>query len=153
LQAESLSQTVESASDLAGIIEAFCNGNYHEMAANLRAIRSELHYDPYFGAHVQGQKIFQTVRRVALVDYVKAYKIISLDEIASEFGEPVDVIQRDLTALILSKKLEYRVDLHDRMVQKVEKDHKLAMLRDVAAKGDQILEQVNMNVLKAQLHL
>ena len=139
MQAESLSQTVESASDLAGIIEAFCNGNYQEMAANLRTIRSELHYDPYFGAHVPGQKVFQTVRRAALVDYVKAYKTISLDEIAGEFGEPVDVIQRDLAALILSKKLEYRIDLHARMLQKVENDFKLAMLRDVATKGDQIL--------------
>lgn len=102
----------------------------------MRVIKNELHYDPFFGEHVTGKKIFQTVRRKALIDYIKAYKLISLDEIASEFNERIEVIQQDVTSLILNKKLNYRIDLTERMVQKVEKDFKLTMLRDVASKGD-----------------
>jgi hypothetical protein len=100
-----------SINDTALIIEHYLNGNYKQFQKCLDQIQGALRFDPMVGEHTHnGPTTFRDIRLKALKQYIQAYKVLTLNEIASEFSQSIDQIEKDLVELISSGHLEYRIN-------------------------------------------
>lgn len=129
LKSKSFAMLAESAGEAATIIDNYLNGDYSQFYLQLKHMRALLKYDPYFGEHAKCGTIFDEIRGKALQNHLKAYKVISLRDVADEFGESVDVIQQDVVNLIFAGKLDAKIDASNGMLHKRVEDPKLAMLQ------------------------
>lgn len=68
--------------------------------------------------------------------------MISLKDVADEFGESVDVIQQDVVGLNFAGKLNYKIDASRGMLHKCVEDPKLAMLNQINEIGTQFAESM-----------
>ena len=66
--------------------------------------------------------IFTEIRLKALEQHVKAYKVISIAEIAHEFHDTVESIEKDLVQLIQQGKIIYKIDSFNKTLHKKVKD-------------------------------
>ena len=65
LKSPNFATLTETSSSSAAVIECFLNGNYLEFQRNLKAIKNQLRFDPYFGEH-KNVSIFRDIRQKAL---------------------------------------------------------------------------------------
>lgn len=101
------------------IIEHFLNGNYKQFQTCLDQIQSDLRFDPIVGSHTSmGKSIFREIRLKALKQFIQAFKVISLQEVATEFSKSMDQIESDLVHLISNGALEYKINCSTKTVHK-----------------------------------
>ena len=93
LKSKSFSMLSEFAGEAATMIENYLNGDYSQFYLKLKHIRALLKYDPYFGEHAKGHQVFNDIRGKALRNYLSAFKVISVQDVANEFGESTELLQ------------------------------------------------------------
>lgn len=63
-----------------------------------------------------GTEIFMQIRTKTLQQYVRPYKMIDMNEIATAFGLPLDEIERNLSDLITSGTIKAKIDSHKKLL-------------------------------------
>ena len=114
--------------EAAMIIEHFLNGNNKDFQKCLNSIQRQMKFDPFFGDHYLDQtkfqnedlpvSVFEEQRQRALTQHIRAYKVISMNEIAEEFQMSVQQTEYDLCKLISTGKIHFKINTKDKTLHR-----------------------------------
>src|SRR5579875_1799900 len=104
---------MEAVPETSDIIENYLNGRYQDFQKSLSIIQSKLKFDMFFGHKLN--RVIETIRKKALIQYVTPYKVIDLREIAKAFDLPLEIIESEIADLIVSKHIQAKIDSHSKV--------------------------------------
>ncbi|KAI5818172.1 26S proteasome subunit RPN7-domain-containing protein [Pyronema omphalodes] len=82
------------------------------------------------------------MRRHAYTQLLESYRVVSLENMASQFGVSVDWLDRDLSKFIPSKQLNCTIDRVNGVIETNRPDDKNRQYNDVIKQGDQLLTKL-----------
>jgi 26S proteasome regulatory subunit N7 len=87
-------------------------------------------------------RFVREMRRHAYTQLLESYRVVSLENMASQFGVSVDWLDRDLSKFIPSKQLNCTIDRVNGVIETNRPDDKNRQYNDVIKQGDQLLTKL-----------
>lgn len=120
---------------------------YFESFINLH--ESLVVHDKYLKAH--DTLIIKRARIIVYSQYLESYRTVTLQKMASDFGVSVEFLDKELSELIASRKLNCKIDKIAGVVESIKKDDKISLFRQITKKGDLLVERLAKLNRMAQL--
>jgi 26S proteasome regulatory subunit N7 len=122
------------------LISSLYNCNYLDFMKCLIQLENILVNDRFFGPHAS--HILRELRIIAFVQYLTAYKSVSLSSMSSVFGVSADVLDRDLSNFISLSKISAKIDFEGDYIETVQNENRTVSFQEVISKGDALLTQI-----------
>lgn len=122
------------------LILSLYNCEYLEFMTNLLHLEDILSDDRFFGPH--SSIIIRELRIIAFVQYLAAYKSVSMSSMSKVFGVSVDVLDRDLSNFISLNKISAKIDFEGDFIETVQNESRTVSFQEVISKGDVLLTHI-----------
>lgn len=99
----------------------------------------------------QEPAILKKARIVIYAQYLESYRTVTLKKMADDFRVSEKFMDKELSSLIASRKLNCKIDKITGVVESTKKDEKIALFKQITKKGDLIVERLTKLARIAQL--
>lgn len=141
---------LETNADTHNILEDFMLGKFEQFQKRLNVIEAKLKYDAYYGQHLN-PRVFKKIRVKTLQQYVRPYKVIDIREIALAFGQPVELIELELSELISSNAIKAKIDSYKKLLHSSKANPQIDMYGNAVNLGEKFIRDTEDMMLKIAL--
>jgi len=131
------------------LINDFYSSHYASCLKSLEKLKSPLLLDIYLHTHVE--RLYQTIRSKALVQYFSPFSSIDLNTMASAFNTSISGLEKELGKLIEEGTISARIDSHNKRLYARQTDQRTATFDKSLKMGDEY--QSNTKTLLLRINL
>ncbi|KAL7675368.1 hypothetical protein ACOME3_001628 [Neoechinorhynchus agilis] len=125
---------------LSGFIQSFYECNYATFFKHLSSVERALKLDRYFGIHYR--YYVREMRIKAYEQQLRSYSSIGIAAFANAFGVSEEFIDRELSRLISTERLNCKLNRVDGVVNTTRPDTKSKAYGELVKKGDELLTRL-----------
>lgn len=131
---------IHSMPEIQKLLNSFYGGSYKEYFEALLAIEPLLLRDRFFAPHIRW--LFRELRLKAYLQFLEAYKSVTIKNMAESFGVSVSFIDVEIAQFISSKRINARIDKVAGVIETSRADKRNAEFQQILKNGDALLNKL-----------
>jgi len=92
--------------------------------------------------------MINSIRKKALIQYVRPYKVIDMREIANAFNLSIEQIEQEIAELIVKKKIQAKIDSHSKLLYSRKDNETLNSFKETAKLGQKFISETEATLLR-----
>lgn len=144
-----LANLIEENAYLTELLESYANCDFPLLIGRVSELSSALAQDYVIGPCISD--IYFQIQNRLLAEYLRPFKRIQIESIATTFGMTMNDMEQRLATLIMDQKVQGRIDSYHKWFQAKYSDEKLQSFEETLAGGRRQLRNTEIILLRANI--
>jgi 26S proteasome regulatory subunit N7 len=141
IQSSEVTTELKRNPEIAGLLNSFYRCKYNDFFPHLLKVHALVLEDEFLAKHEK--YIIRQSRVVIYTQFLESYKTVTLENMANNFGVSPEFIDKELSELIASRKLNCKIDKLRGIVESQKADSRISRYDTIIKKGDLLIEKMH----------